>query len=105
MDNRIRDAVNQAVEVAMERASAATNPNVQRVKKINELKSEVGALRSQLVDVLKALQDVAGGHGGGGRGGGTTSARNGRGASSVSDADAAYCKLGRRRTCLLRKQA
>ena len=85
--DRIREAVNQAVEAAMERASATTNPNM--TKQFTDLKAQVGALRSQLADAIKALHDAAGGRGGGKRGGGATNSRSSAGASSVSDADTA----------------
>ena len=88
VDDRIKKAVNQAAETALERASAATNP--QMTKQINDLKCEVGALRSQLTELIKALKDATCGHAGSrGGGGSTTTNRSSDGASSVSDADAA----------------
>ena len=58
VDDRIREAVNQAVEAALERASADTNSNM--TKQINNLKSDVGVLRSQLTEAIKALKNAVG---------------------------------------------
>ena len=92
IDDRIREAVNQAMEAAMERANAVS-------KQINDLKSEVGALRFQLVDAIKALQDAVDGRGGDGQGVGTTNGRNSGGASSASDADTTL-QIGKKKNML-----
>ena len=87
MDDRVKEFVNQVVEAAMERASAVTHLNT--TKQINDLKSEMGALRSQLTEAIKALKDAAGGRDGGRKGGGTTTSWSSGGAPNVSDANAA----------------
>ena len=71
VDDRVREVVLEAIEEAMAK-KAATSPSFSAgttagpdvTKQINDLKSEVGVLRSQLANAIKTLKNGGGGGGG-----------------------------------------